>query len=135
MGFISREPHGETPKDGDMEVKHMRKITKPDAMNTLYDAVHDVAHKVAYNMLHEAVTEMYETRKRVVALETEQAMMKNTMQSMAVQVERAKAELMNEMHEMANDLPQEVMDRVSELEGHVGRIIDWANEISVPSLE
>lgn len=106
------------------------KTTKPDAMNNLYDAVHDVAHKVAYAMLHDVVTEMHETRTRLVAVETEMAMMQENIIKLATRVENAKAELVREMEEAKQDVNDDTTARVEELEQAVEAISVWAQNLA-----
>ena len=96
----------------------------------LKDALHEVFDSI-FAMATDGAKEMHETRTRLIAVETEMAMMKATMKTMAGIVEKAKDDIVREMVEAREDVNDEMMKRVVNLENTVNGLMEWATSLRI----
>lgn len=111
-----------------------------EMMNEMAKAM-DGLGKAHLTMLRPMVDEMWETRRRLVHIETMDEQVKDLNDRMDKientddRLDEAISRLHAEMSENANDVDDELMKRVVELENQLARIIEWIESIVVPTFE
>ena len=110
--------------------------------NNLFDVVHRIAHGETYRQITPVIETTKELADRLTDLENDEDVqeiryevdeLNNRMDEVDAEIERGldavKDEIVSEMVENANDMNDELMNRVVDLEAQLAKVIEWARDL------